>query len=264
MHVSGQQFAAISSSQCCECGVSLLDFRLNAKLSFMRRSLKRFNFQDLAECRLFRGVDDQTFDLIVNAAKAFKLSSGQNLFEHGDDGASMYVVLEGRLEVSAVTIAGRKISLNLVGAGECIGEISMFDGSPRSATIVVQEDAILQPISKSTFISASAQSAALALNMIEILCDRFRWVSSSVEDFAILSLDRRLARRLLLLDQRFSNQEGEITITQNDLADFAGASREATNKVLMQWKATGLIDMRRGSIKLLLKDKLDRIAHESG
>lgn len=229
----------------------------------MRHSLNKINIQDLAKCRLFKGVDIEACNLILNAATAYKLSSGQNLFEHGDDGISMYVVLEGRVEVSALTEAGRKISLNLVGAGECIGEISMFDGSPRSATIVVQEDAILQPISKSTFIAASALSAALALNMIDILCDRFRWVSSSVEDFAILSLDRRLARRLLLLDERFLNQQGEITITQNDLADFAGASREATNKVLMQWKATGLIDMRRGSIKLLIKDKLDRIAHEA-
>jgi CRP/FNR family transcriptional regulator, cyclic AMP receptor protein len=226
--------------------------------------LEKINFGDLAKCRLFKGVDAQAFNLIVNAAAAFKLSSGQNVFVHGDDGASMYVVLAGRLEIYALTEAGRKISLNLVGAGECIGEIGMFDGITRSATIVVQEDAILQPISKSTFIAASAQSSALALNMIDILCDRFRWVSSSVEDFAILSLDRRLARRLLLLDERFSNQQGEISITQNDLADFAGASREATNKVLMQWKATGFIDMRRGMIKLLSKDKLDRIVHEAG
>jgi CRP/FNR family transcriptional regulator, cyclic AMP receptor protein len=225
--------------------------------------LDKVEYHELAKCRLFKGVDTQAFNFVVNAAAAFKLVSGQNLFLHGDDGASMYVVLAGRLEVYTLTEAGRKVSLNIVGVGECIGEISMLDASPRSATIVVQEDAILQPISKSTFVAASAQSNSLALNMIDILCDRFRWVSSSVEDFAILSLDRRLARRLLLLDSRFSNPQGEISITQNDLADFAGASREATNKVLMQWKVSDLIEMRRGTIKLLSKDKLDKIAHES-
>lgn len=174
----------------------------------------------------------------------------------------MYIVLSGRVEVYAMSESGRKVSLNLVPHGECIGEISMFDNFPRSASVVAQEDTILQPISKATFIAATAKSNMLALNMIDILCDRFRWTSNAVEDFAILSLERRLARRLLLLDERFADEQGEISITQNDLADFVGASREATNKVLMQWKAVGLIDIRRGSIKLQAMDRLDLLAHE--
>lgn len=228
----------------------------------MKYTLGNTELHELSACRLFKGVDDHVCDLIVRANGPLKLSPGQQLFERGDDGDVLYVLLKGRLEVSAMTEAGRKISLNHISAGECIGEISMFDSFPRSASIVAMEDAVLQPVSKSTFILASSQSSALALNMIDILCDRFRWVSNSVEDFAILSLERRLARRLLLLDVRFSNRQGEISITQNDLSDFVGASREATNKVLMQWKSSGLIDIRRGALKLISKERLDRIAHD--
>jgi CRP/FNR family transcriptional regulator, cyclic AMP receptor protein len=218
--------------------------------------------QDLATCRLFKGVESHIATLVMRASAPLKLSPGQYLFERGDAGDILYVLLKGRLEVSAITESGRKISLNRISAGECIGEISMFDNFPRSASIVALDDAVLQPMSKPTFILASSQSATLALNMIDILCDRFRWVSNSVEDFAILSLERRLARRLLLLDERFSNPQGEISITQNDLADFVGASREATNKILMQWKSFGLIDIRRGALKLTSRESLDRMAHD--
>ncbi len=223
--------------------------------------MEETELRHLTACRLFKGVDTAALDLIRRAATPFKVAAGQQLFGRGDDGLMMYAVLVGRLEVYAITESGRKVSLNLVRAGECIGEISMFDGVARSASIAAQDDSVLQPISKVTFSAASAQSPLLALNMIGILCERFRWASSSVEDFAILTLERRLARRLLLLHERFSNRDGEITMTQHDLADFAGASREATNKVLMQWKTAGVIDIRRGSIKLLLMDQLDQLAH---
>lgn len=222
--------------------------------------LDDIEFHDLSKCRLFKGVEPAVFDLIRRAASPFKLAAGQQLFEQGDDGFLMYAVLSGRLEIYTLSESGRKVSLNLVRAGECIGEISMFDGIARSASIAAQEDTVLQPISKATFVSASAISTTLALNMIDILCERFRWASSSVEDFAMLSLERRLARRLLLLQDRFSKPNGEIAMTQHDLADFAGASREATNKVLMQWKSSGIVDIRRGSIKLVQLKTLGQLA----
>lgn len=222
--------------------------------------MEETEFHDLAHCRLFKGVTSEACDVIRRAASPVKLAAGHQLFGRGDDSSLMYAVLRGRLEVYAIAETGRKVSLNLVSAGECIGEISMFDGIARSASIAALDDSLLQPISKPTFIAAAAQSTSLALNMIEVLCERFRWASSSVEDFAMLSLERRLARRLLLLHTRFANVSGEITMTQHDLADFAGASREATNKVLMQWKASGVIDIRRGSIKLLNINKLDQLA----
>ena len=89
-----------------------------------------------------------------------------------------------------------------------------------------------------------------------------RWVSDSVEDYALLSLDRRLARRLLLLHDQFSGPDGAIEIAQSDLADFAGATRESTNKILMHWKNLGLISLKRRAIHLKDRARLDQMAHE--
>jgi CRP/FNR family transcriptional regulator, cyclic AMP receptor protein len=216
----------------------------------------------LSSIQLFDKVDQPIFDFILGAASVQSLSEGQRLFERGDSSGTMYVVLQGRIEISMLTEAGRKISLNHIKTGECFGEISMFDSFPRSASAVALEQAFLLPIRRQTFAAASQRCPVLALNMIQILCERIRWTSSAVEDYALMSLERRLARRLLLLQEKFADKNGEIRITQNDLADFVGSSRESTNKILTHWKSSGLIDVGRGSIVIIAKEKLDRVAHD--
>jgi CRP/FNR family transcriptional regulator, cyclic AMP receptor protein len=213
--------------------------------------------------RLFRGITDDTRQLILSSALPLNLKKGQRLFERGDPGGTMYVVVQGRIEISVVTASGRKISLNLISAGNCFGEVSMLDNQDRTASAVALEPTCLQPISRNTFFAAARLCPELALTIAEILCERVRWVSDSVEDYALLPLDRRLARRLLLLHEQFARPDGAIEIAQSDLADFAGATRESTNKILMHWKSLGLISLMRRTIHLKDKARLDQIAHEA-
>ena len=212
--------------------------------------------------RLFRGITDEARKLILTSALPLNLKKGQRLFERGDPGGTMYVVMEGRIEISVVSAAGRKISLNLISAGNCFGEVSMIDNQVRTASAVALEPTSLQPISRATFFAAARASPELAITIAEILSERVRWVSDSVEDYALLPLDRRLARRLLMLHEQFSSPDGTIEIAQSDLADFAGATRESTNKILMQWRSQGLIALKRRTIQLTDRARLDRIAHE--
>jgi CRP/FNR family transcriptional regulator, cyclic AMP receptor protein len=212
--------------------------------------------------RFFRDVEQDVRDFMLNSTAPLNLKKGQRLFERGDPGGVMYIVLEGRIEISMITEAGRKISLNLIEAGNCFGEISMFDRCDRTASAVAMEPTRLQPINHETFITAAKRSPVLALTLIEILCERVRWISDSVEEYALLSLERRLARRLIMLQQKFVNDDGSINIAQSDLADFAGSSRESTNKVLMHWKSLGIIAIGRRAITLQDKSRLEQIAFE--
>jgi len=214
--------------------------------------------------RLFRDITDNARQLILASALPINLKKGQRLFERGDPGGTMYVVMQGRIEISGVSAAGRKISLNLISAGNCFGEVSMIDNQDRSASAVALESTSLQPIARSTFFAAARLCPELAITIAEILCERVRWVSDSVEDYALLSLDRRLARRLLLLHDQFSGPDGTIEIAQSDLADFAGATRESTNKILMHWRSLGLISLKRRTIHVTDRAKLDQIAYEIG
>ena len=212
--------------------------------------------------RLFRGITEDARQLILTSALPLNLKKGRRLFERGDPGGTMYVVMNGRIEISIVSAAGRKISLNLISAGNCFGEINMIDNHDRTASAVALEPTSLQPIGRSTFFAAARLCPELAITIAEILCERVRWVSDSVEDYALLSLDRRLARRLLLLHDQFSGPDGAIEIAQSDLADFAGATRESTNKILMHWKNLGLISLKRRAIHLKDRARLDQMAHE--
>jgi CRP/FNR family transcriptional regulator, cyclic AMP receptor protein len=214
--------------------------------------------------RLFRGITDEARQLILTSAQPLNLKKGQRLFERGDPGGTMYVVIEGRIEISIVSANGRKISLNLISAGNCFGEVNMIDNRERTASAVAVEPTVLQPIGRSTFFAAARLCPELAITIAEILCERVRWVSDSVEDYALLPLDRRLARRLLLLHDQFSGPDGTIEIAQSDLADFAGATRESTNKILMHWRSLGLIALKRRAIHLMDRAGLDEIAHEIG
>ena len=172
----------------------------------------------------------------------------------------MYVVQEGRIEISNVTEDGRKIVLNQVGPGHCVGEISMVDNGVRTASAIALEDTRVLAVSRATFFEAARLCPQLSLNLMEILCQRLRWVSDSVEEYALHSFELRLARRLLVLNQSFGDGESSVGITQNSLADFAGATRESVNKTLMQWKQDGLVDVQRGRILLKEIQALERIA----
>lgn len=212
--------------------------------------------------RLFQGLSEEARKLILTSALPLNLKKGQRLFERGDPGGTMYVVNQGLIEISMVSTNGRKISLNLISAGNCFGEVNMIDNRSRTASAVALHATSLQPIARNTFFAAARLSPDLAITIAEILCERVRWVSDAVEDYALLSLDRRLARRLLLLHDQFSRSDGAIEIAQSDLADFAGATRESTNKILMTWKNLGLISLGRRSIHLLDRERLDQIARE--
>jgi CRP/FNR family transcriptional regulator, cyclic AMP receptor protein len=156
---------------------------------------------------------------------------------------------------------GRKIVLNQIGSGQCFGEIGMLDAQPRTASAVAMENSVLLSVSRKVFVDAVQKSPQLAVNLMEVLCERLRWVSDSVEEYALHSLDVRLARRLLVIQTKFSDGQGYVNTTQNDLADFAGATRESVNKLLMQWKSEALIKVSRGKILVIEREKLALIAH---
>jgi CRP/FNR family transcriptional regulator, cyclic AMP receptor protein len=224
------------------------------------KALKR-NSQGFPASRLFDGVPDAMREALLGASPALALENGRTLFQRGDAGGTLYMVQSGRMEISMLTESGKKVSFNIIGAGQCFGEISMVDQQPRTASALALEQSSLIAVRRAAFFDAVEHCPRLGLNLMEILCERFRWVSDSVEEYAVYSLQRRVARRLLVLHRNFAKSDGAIEIAQSDLADFAGATREATNKILMEWKNDGVIGLGRRKIAVMDLAKLDRLAN---
>jgi CRP/FNR family transcriptional regulator, cyclic AMP receptor protein len=219
------------------------------------------NASTLELARLFSGVPENVRQFVLGSTQPMAVKKGTSLFERGDKGGTMYVVQQGRIEISIITEIGRKIVLNQVPPGHCVGEIGMIDTGERTASAMALEDSRLFMVARSTFLEAVQTCPQLSINLMEIFCERLRWVSNSVEEYALHSVELRLARRLLVLHKSFGEAAEGISITQNDLADFAGATRESVNKILMQWKQDGAVDVKRGKIILIQLEVLDRIAH---
>ena len=222
-------------------------------------------YSALAVSRLFEGVPTAVKQSVLGATLPINVKAGMSLFERGDVGQSMFIVKSGRIEISILSEVGRKIVLNQIPPGHCFGEIGMVDGQQRTASAIAIEASVVQSLTRSAFMQASNECPKLAINLMEILCERLRWVSASVEEYALFTLDLRLARRLLSLHHNFGDAQGDINITQNELADYIGATRESTNKLLMHWKSLGILDLRRGKVRITQMEKLERAAHgESG
>jgi CRP/FNR family transcriptional regulator, cyclic AMP receptor protein len=211
--------------------------------------------QTLGLARLFADVPDSFRQMVLGGSAPLAIKKGMSLFERGDAGGHMYVVQEGRIEISIVTEMGKKIVLNQIGPGHCVGEISMIDRGVRTASAIALENSKVFSVSRAAFLDVMKECPQLAINIMEVLCDRLRWVSDSVEEYAAYPFELRLARRLLVLNQSFGDAGKTVGITQ----DFAGATRESVNKTLMQWKQDGLVDVQRGKILLMDIKVLERI-----
>lgn len=209
---------------------------------------------------LFDRLSNEHFSTVKSHASRVQMKAGQTLFFQRDPGDALYIMESGRAEVSVTAPSGKKLTLNMLQGGDVFGEIAALDGGPRTATVSIVEDAILLYLKRGNLVQLLTKEPGIAIELIEILCDRLRWVSQQVEDLALLSIESRLASRLVALYFKLSDVSGRMNLSQSELADLLGVTRESTNKVLQDWRARGLIDITRGSIRIIDYDALAAIA----
>ena len=213
---------------------------------------------------VLHGVEPETLTLIAEIAKRVRFTAGEILFFQEDPGEALYMIEKGSVEISVMAANGRKLSLNVMRPNEVFGEIAVLDGGPRTATATVLEASTLLRVTRTALLKLMRENPEVAGNLLAMLCIRLRWTSQLAEDLGLLGIQERLARRLMILHEKFSNSRGELHLCQNELADFLGATRESTNKVLRAWRADGLVEMSRGSVRILDPGRLVSIGSNAG
>jgi CRP-like cAMP-binding protein len=190
---------------------------------------------------------------------------GVTLFHEGDDAGPVVVLLSGRVKVGTVGGAGREAIVAVRGPGDLIGELSAIDGGPRSATVTTLEptEALLVP--GSAFARFLETHLRIALVLLRMVAGRLRYADSQQAQFATQDVVGRVARRLLELGERFGVAEGdridiELPLSQEELAAWAGSSREAVSKALQTLRSLGIVETGRKHIALLDVDALRRRA----
>ena len=213
----------------------------------------------------FRGLDPSIVNELGPRAVTRTLRKGAVLFRKGDQGSSLYVLVSGAMRVDAPSEAGRSAVFNLILPGEIFGEIAALDGGIRTADAVALERSEVMVIDRREVVPVLRRYPDLALRFIEILCGRVRRTSEQVEDIVFLDLAGRLAKALLFLHEKAAaeSSQAKIRVTQREISQMVGASRESTNKQLRQWERAKLLRIERGAVVLLQRDKLaDRIGED--
>lgn len=209
---------------------------------------------------LIGDLSAESLDYLGDIVERIDLERNAVLFFQDDPGDGVYVVESGSVEISILSPSGKKLSLNVMRPPDVFGEIAALDGGPRTATATCLEDTALLRFGRRRLREAMLEQPEIAVDLIAILCARLRWVSQQVEDLAIRNLEGRLARRLLILHHKFSDEMGNLQLSQSELADFLGVTRESTNKTLQTWRSRGLITLSRGSIRIIKLDDLANVA----
>ena len=210
----------------------------------------------LAKHFLLREADGKTLDQLVATSTVVSYGNRQRIFDKGDDGDRLLGVLGGQVRIYVMSSEGRELIMNVMMPGELFGEISLIDGKPRSASAVAIGDTDLLHIKRHDFFGLLRNNGELCLKFMSILCERVRWASGLLEDASLLDLPSRLAKRLLSLASGIGEKQGDgirigLKLSQTDLGNMLGVTREAVNKQLREWKRDGLVEMQEGQMLIL-------------
>lgn len=182
-------------------------------------------------------------------ARLRTIARGATVFAKGDPGSSLFAILEGQVKVVSFSAQGKYAVFNVLSAGDIFGEIALLDGGERTADVIAITDCKLIAIERRDFLPLVHSSSDVAQKLIEVLCGRLRNTSRQVEEVMFLDLSAKLARTLLRLGETAGSQR--IALTQSEIAQIIGASRESTNKQLRDWENLNWIQLERGEIILI-------------
>ena len=215
---------------------------------------------------LFGKLTPQHIDRLSACIVTKTVKRGTNIYAKGDPGTSLCAIGAGTVRISVPSADGKDAVLNVLAKGAIFGEIALLDGNPRTADATAVTDCELYVIERRDFLPLMREEPEIALRLIEILCAKLRRTTQQAEEVMFLDLPSRLAKALLRLvdGDTAGMQERKVTITQKDLGNIIGMSRESTNKQLRIWADKKLVRLERNAVVILAIDSLAAIAEDGG
>jgi CRP/FNR family transcriptional regulator, cyclic AMP receptor protein len=210
----------------------------------------------LRRAPLFEALDEEETRALRSGVTDVDLARGERLFDEGDDGDRLYVVLDGKIKLTRTSPDGRENLVSLVGPGEMFGELSLFDPRPRTMTASAVTDVRLAALAHENLRSWLTGHPDVALHLLAALARRLRRTNEVMSDLVFTDVPGRVAKALLDLAARFGTQQEDglqvdHDLTQEELAQLVGASRETVNKALADFVARGWIQLHPKSVLLI-------------
>ena len=212
---------------------------------------------------LFTALDEAAAVSLRASMDAVKIAKGSILFKEGDDGEHLYVIVDGKLKLGTSSGDGRENLLSILGPGEMFGELSLFDPGPRTSTATAVTDAKLLSLSHERVIPWLRENPEVSLQLLTRLSQRLRRTNEAVGDLVFSDVPGRVAKALIDLGDRFgkTTPEGLLVnhdLTQEELAQLVGASRETVNKALADFAGRGWLKLDGRSVLIADVDRLSK------
>jgi len=219
----------------------------------------------LRNAPLFAALDDEAAVALRASMAEVAVDKGSTIFAEGEPGNRMYVVLDGKVKLGVTSSDGRENLLGVQGPGEMFGELSLFDPGPRTATATALTDCVIIGLGHTDLRAWLTGRPEVALALLQALAQRLRRTEDAMADLVFSDVPGRVAKALLELGGKFgeeiATEDGvQVThdLTQEELAQLVGASRETVNKALADFASRGWIRLESRSVVLLDTERLER------
>jgi CRP/FNR family cyclic AMP-dependent transcriptional regulator len=214
---------------------------------------------------LFEALTEEDTKALRARVANVEVSRGEHLFAEGDAGDKLYVILDGKIKLTRAAPDGRENLLSVHGPGEMFGELSLFDPSPRTASAAAVTDVRLAALAHDDLRLWLTSRPEVSMHMLRALAQRLRRINDVKADLVFTDVPGRMAKALLDLAERFGVQQEDGVqvnhdLTQEELAQLVGASRETVNKALADFVARGWLQLSAKSVLLVDPERLRKRA----
>jgi len=221
---------------------------------------------EVANSLLFADVDEAALDIAAQSLRPLSYRIGQVVFETGEEGHALYIIQRGKVKVSHCNLDGREKIFAYLSPGKIFGEMSLIDSAPRSATATAVKNTVLYALYAEEYWSLIGRYPRIAHNLARILAQRLREMNHEVEVLTFEESRGKVAYALLKL---FRHEFGEPTprgrllpITQRELADIAGTSRETVTRVINEFQGRGYLNSETGKVEVFDPAGLERVLYD--
>lgn len=215
----------------------------------------------MGQLPIFSNLNSASLLSLARSSKFMNVEKGEFIFIQSDPSEKCYIVRSGLVSILLESADGREMVINEMRAGDLFGEVGLLTDHTRSTSAVARTDCELLEFSSRTFLEMIEVEPLLARRMLEITANRLRNSSAREGALAFLDAQARLARLLLQLDKE-EPEKGYITISQGELAQRTGLTRQTVAKALGRWRRSGWLITGRGHILLLKRARFSQLEKE--
>ena len=210
---------------------------------------------------LFTALDDAAATTLRESMTQVKVTKGHTLFKEGDAGDRLFVVVEGKLKLGTSSGDGRENLLSILGPGDMFGELSLFDPGPRTATATAVTDSRVLALANDQVIGWVTAHPQVSLQLLKRLARRLRRTNEVLADLVFADVPGRVAKAIMDLGERFGTKKDDglhvnHELTQEELAQLVGASRETVNKALADFAGRGWVRLEPRAVVVLDYERL--------